>query len=240
MTTDSDPVPSQAARFARENLGPASERGVSTASSQALILSRLRAGFDVPDAVLGEVHRLAVGNPRVADEFLAYFLGDLQRRGRGLVSPGLRRFLDTGDLVQSVLGDFWQEIGNTRFETRAQFVSLLAQRLRWKAADKRKSASALRRSEARRTEERPEDLDLAHERAGPAELAGSQEEAERLALVLLRLPERDQLLIRLYLRGELMSTIAQETHLEVETARKALQRAIRKARMLARPPVSGR
>ena len=116
--------------FAREQLGPASERVVSTAAAQALILSRIRGGIMVEDAVLAEVHAAARLDQRAADEFLAYFLDDAHKKGRRLLSDGLRRFLETGDLVQSVFGEVWTSIADLNFETRAQFVALLAQRLR--------------------------------------------------------------------------------------------------------------
>ena len=91
---------------------------------------------DLEDAVLAEVHRVAKTDARVADEFVGYFLSDLMRLGGSALSPGLRRFLDTGDLVQSVLGDLWPELASVRFETRGRFLSYLARRLGWKAGDK--------------------------------------------------------------------------------------------------------
>src|SRR5438552_10182657 len=118
--------------FARTRLGPASESALRDAALQALVFSRIRSGAEMEDAILAEVHRASALDRRVADEFLAFFLEDAHRSGRSLVAANMRRFLDTGDLVHSVLGDVWQDMSSLRFETRAQFISLLAQRLRWK------------------------------------------------------------------------------------------------------------
>jgi len=216
--------------FAREELGPASERIVGNAEAQALIVSRLRAGENLEDAVLAEVHRRAGEDRHAADEFLAHFLMDIMRGGRRMVAGDLRRFLDTGDLVQSVVGDMWPELANLRFETKAQFLSFLSKRMRWKALDHRRRMDTLRRSEQKRVELDVGELRIQDDRPTPASVAMSREEREELVLRILRLSERDQLLVRLHLRGEPMSVLSQESGLQVETARKALQRALRKLR----------
>ncbi len=62
----------------------------------------------------------------------------------------------------------------------------------------------------------------------------ANEERERLALALMRLPERDRLIVRLHLRGEALPEIMRQTGLASEAARKALQRALLRAREAAR------
>ena len=49
--------------FAHEALGPAGEELLSDAARQARVLSRLRAGLALADAVLAEVHRAASETP---------------------------------------------------------------------------------------------------------------------------------------------------------------------------------
>ncbi len=230
MVLERDSLIEESLRFARENLGPATEHHLQDPSSQALVLSRLRSGRDLPDAVLGEAHRIARQDRRVADEFLSYFLAHARRRGTPLVSPALRRLFDTDDLVQSVLRDVWSDLIAFEFESRAQFISLLAGRLRWKAADKSRSLNTLRRSEQKRVPEAVDDLDLQDPSAPVDLIAAAREQAATVASALLRLPERDQVLLRLHLRDEPLSVICRETALEPETARKALQRAIRRLR----------
>ena len=222
----------KASEFARDRLGPHSEALIARPEAQALLLSRLRAGCDLPDAVLGVVHGASATERAAADEFLAYFLADLQRGAGGLVPIGLRRYLETSDLVQSVLGDIWRELAEVRFESRARFVSFLAQRLRWKASDRRRALGGAKRALDRHVDADLRELPAFDPSAGPATAAGSREETETLILKLLRLPERDRELIRLHLLGERTEAIARRLGLAHEAARKALQRALERARAL--------
>ena len=235
MTTAHDPVLDAAAalRFARGRLGPASEQLLARPDAQALALSRLRHGSDIEDAVLWLVHREARTDPRVADEFVAFFLASLTVAARPALSPGLRRFLDSDDLVQSVMGDLWRELAELEFGTRAQFLAYLNQRVSWKASDHARELMRDKRREDLRTDEGVEDLDPLSPGRAPESLAGIKDEWEKLVLVLLRLPERDRQLLRMHLRGDSVSEIARAMELEVDAARKALQRAMRRARELA-------
>ena len=59
-----------------------------------------------------------------------------------------------------------------------------------------------------------------------------QEDRERLILTLLRLPERDRRLLTLFLQGKPLAEIADKIQLEEWATRKALERAIDRARKL--------
>ncbi|MCC7015569.1 MAG: sigma-70 family RNA polymerase sigma factor [Planctomycetes bacterium] len=220
----------EALRFAREALGPASERVVASPDALALVLSRVRDGAALDDAVLWLVHREGRADPRVADEFIAHFLCDLLSVARPAISPGLRRFLDSGDLVQSVLGDLWSDLATVKFDSRASFLAYLARRLRWKASDHHRTLNRDRRREDLRVPEDASELPLAAADPSPASLAGASDEAEQLTLRIMRLPERDQLIVRLHMRGAGIGGIVQATQLNTETARKALQRALQRLR----------
>ncbi|TAH35038.1 MAG: sigma-70 family RNA polymerase sigma factor [Planctomycetota bacterium] len=223
---------SDARSFARDHLGPASERLLESAVHQEAVHLRRQSGGEVADAVLAEVFAAAGQDRSLADEFLAFFLDGLMRLGHEALRPGLRRYLDTGDLVQSVLGDLWPDIAALHFESRAQFLALLAQRLRWKAADRERGLQAGRRREDRRLpvdEERTPASDPT-----PSSELDSREDRERLALALTRLPERDRELLRAHLRGDGLERLCGQFHLDREAVRKALQRAIARARELLR------
>jgi RNA polymerase sigma factor (sigma-70 family) len=211
-------------------LGPRSVAVLSDPVVQALVLSRIRAGAELPDAVLAEIHSRAGLDRELANEFLGYFVLDSHRSGRRLISPFLQRFVDTGDLVQSIFGDLCDDFSRLQFETRAQFISLLAMRLRWKAQDHARRLGSNRRGEDHRAEADPGDLALPDTQPSPASAAIAEEERERLALAILRLPERDRLLVRLHLQGTPLSEIMQQTGLSHEAARKAVQRAVIRAR----------
>ena len=100
---------------------------------RAAVADLMQRGADLEDAVLTQIHGAMSGNPRMADEFAAYFMLDLMKMGRQSMSSSsrLRRFLDTGDLVVSVFGDLWSDLATLRFESRHQFKTLFSQRMRW-------------------------------------------------------------------------------------------------------------
>lgn len=220
----------RARAYAESRLGPASVAYLVAPETMVLVLGRMRSGRSLEDAVLAEVFRGAARHHELADEFLAHFLADLQSLGHGRISAGLRRFLDTGDLVQSVLGDLWRDVLQVRFETRTQFLSYLAQALRWKSGNEAQRLAAGKRREDLRA-----DLPV-EEAAGsgprPATLAGAEEERERLALLLLRLPLRDRELLAGFLRGETHQEIGARLGLGPDAVRMGLQRALARAREL--------
>lgn len=220
----------RARAFAEQQLGPASAIYLAAPETMALVLGRWRGGRALEDAVLGEVFRGAAKHRELADEFIALFLADLQRLGHLRLSAGLRRFLDTGDLVQSVLGDLWQDVQKVRFESRPQFLAYLAQALRWKSGTQAQRLAAGNRREDQRAEQPVEEA--AAGGARPESLAGQEEERERLALVLLRLPQRDRELLTHYLRGESQAQLAERLGLSADAVRMGVQRAVARARAL--------
>lgn len=225
-------TPRRILSFARDCLGPASEHHLQDPELLARVLGRIRSGVDLEDAVLGAVFESVGEGGPLADEFLGYFLEDLLRLERPRLRGSLRRFLDTGDLAQSVLGDLWGEIRAVRFEERGAFLGYLAQRVSHKAIDRARHFGRMKRGEDHRIDVQPHDLPLATEEASPLSRAGNEEERDNLVLLLLRLPERDRRILTMYLRGDSLAAISQAIGLEVTSARKALQRAIRKARVL--------
>jgi len=211
-------------------LGPAAARLLASAPGAALALARLRAGKDEEDAVLGLAHAHAGDDPELAGEFAGWLMLEMRRAGRGLAGPALRRFLDTGDLVQSVAGDLWPELFELEFESRGQFLALFASRLRWKAMDRARAQNSMRRREDLRVEPKEDDLHAARSTPSPATEAGDREDLELLALALGRLPERDARMIRRWLEGVDWERIGSEERMAPESARKAVQRAIARAR----------
>ena len=220
----------EALLFARDELGPACATALSCVETQVAVLSRRRAGMNLEDAVLAEAFRIARDDRRVANEFVAYLLQDLVCLGRGALSSGLRRFLDTGDLVNSVIGDLWPKLAELQFESRAQFLSLLVGRLRWKASD---HARKLRRRPEEPSIDRDADkIESVASKPSPLSEMGVREQRERLILALTKLSERDRRIMRLHLRGEPLDSLSMELGLSRESAYQALKRAKRRARKL--------
>ena len=232
--TSSDPV----SEFAVAKLGPVSARYLDGATVRAAVNELIDRGTDLEDAVLAQIHGAMSDSPRMADEFAAYFMLDLMKMGRQSMSSSsrLRRFLDTGDLVVSVFGDLWSDLAALRFESRHQFKTLFAQRMRWKATDKARRLGSQRRREDRRVPQQPEEIDdltTADTDCTPLSQSIRQEEKEHLILILLRLKERDRRLLALHLKGDSIDSIAGKLDMSYEAARKALSRAIDQARRLA-------
>lgn len=226
----------RAVEFARDRLGPASERVLANAAAQTVVLSRARGGATLEDAVLGVIHGRTAGDRDLANEFLAYFLGDVMRTGRGLVSPRLRGFLDTCDLAQSVLGDLWPQLTEITFESSGSFLALLRTRLSWKASNRARGARHA--GEADRPARRVDGdttstgLDVPDDAPGPGVVAELREEEERMLLALTRLSERDRVVLRSHLAGEAASAIARRLGVSLAAAEKALSRSKRRARQL--------
>ncbi len=234
---ESGDVDSRMVEFARVELGPASEKRLADPAVRAAVRERLKRGLSLADAVVGEMHACLNSDRRVADEFVAYFLIDLMRVGRLSMSASnrLRRFLDTGDLVMSVFGDLWTDLGDLRFESRNQFTALFAKRMGWKAVDQVRRLQSKRRAEDMRLHQDPEELDVGTTDAGTAPLpeAIRKEEREQLILILLRLKDRDRAILTLHLQNRSIDAIATELGLSYDAARQALNRAIERARLIA-------
>ena len=232
-THDPTDVGHQIDAFA-SGIGPASARRLKAPAHRATVLQFIDAGRDLEDAVLKVTHGLIRQDRGVANEFLAFFLYDLQRLGKFSMSSSsrLRRFLDTGDLVHSVIGDLWKDIPSLDFESRNQFLHLFARRMGWKAADNARRLASGARREDRRLFLEPEQI----ERPDGADAIPDQliraEERDRLMLVLLRLKPRDGKLLALRLKGLEIHEIADQMGLKYDTARKALARALDQARAL--------
>ena len=218
-------------------LGPACRRSLGRPGVIEALMAEVQGGRDLEDAVLAHLHGQLLADRQLSDEFAAYFLYDLMKMGKTAMttSSKLRRFLDTGDLVLSVFGDMWGDIATMQFESRRQFKSLFAQRMGWKAADKARRLSTVRRAEDRRVDLPTIAFEAVREQSEQAPLPAAirEEERERLILILLRLEERDRKLLTLHLKGRSTEEIGRELDLSPEAARKALWRAIRKARALS-------
>ncbi len=207
--------------WAAEHLGPASPLVLRNPARQRDLEARLAAGASLEDAVLGALFPVLREERLVADEFLAFFLQDLVREGSFQLGPALRRFLDSGDLVDSVAGDLWRDLDRVAWQGAAAFRGWLRQRLRWKASERARSLRPDREGP------RTGDGDAAAEdrTPGPASRASDREERSLLALALLRLSESDRDLLRRSLRGESAAAIAEATGRSPAAVHKALQRA---------------
>ncbi len=200
-------------------------------------MTRHEEGAELEDAVLAEMHRILRSNRKVGDEFAAYFMLRMMKMGSKTLpsSSGLRRYLDTGDLVDSVFGDIWGKLAGLKFETRGQFHELFQQRMDWKVKDKVRGFRSRSRAEDLRVP-MPDEQELESvgmEEAQPVGHSIKREQRERYILILLRMKEREARILSLHLKGASIEDIATALDLTYEAARKALSRAIDSARRLA-------
>ncbi|MDP6987897.1 MAG: hypothetical protein QF903_00290, partial [Planctomycetota bacterium] len=108
----------RASRFARERLGPSCVALLARPAAQTGAFERFREGATVEDATLAEVFEAAKADRVLMDEFLVFLLGDMMRAGHALLNPGLREYVDTVDLVDSVMGDLWGRLDDVTYRTR--------------------------------------------------------------------------------------------------------------------------
>src|SRR5262245_52081798 len=218
VSSDDSILARELLEFSRAGLGNAAGPHIERPEILTSAVLRRLAGRNVEDAVLAEIHAALPGNRALADDFAAYLLYDLMRMGSNSMaaSSGLRRFLDTGDLVLSVFGDLWHDIPDVKFESCAQFKQLFAQRLNWKAASTARRFTDGTRGEQHRLPRPPEDLDLAagDEGGTPLSAAIREEERARLILILLRLSDRERQVLTLHLKGHGPGEIAQRLGLQ--------------------------
>ena len=220
----------EAVRFAQEHLGPRSSSWLKSSTGRQVLRTGRLPGDSVEDGVLRAVHSYLGEEPGLEEEFLGFFLQRLLQVRLVDVYPGLRRFLDTGDLVQSVLGDLWPQLREIEFRDRASFLALLVTRLRWKATSRRRDLHAAKRREDRRATGLSPD-EFPAQPTSQLEGQVSKEEAERTVEALFRLPPMDRTAVRLHLEGASSEEIAQEIGVSVSAARKRLERALRRLRL---------
>jgi RNA polymerase sigma factor (sigma-70 family) len=235
---DLDPPPphspqTELERYVAAQLGPHSLSRFQDPEIQKQAQHLLESGVALEDVALRLAHQEGLRDPHIGNEFIGHFLTAMMKIGHFSLGDGLRRFLDSGDLVNSVAGSVWQDLAHVECKTRKEFLAFLGKRMQWKAADKVKGLNAkMRRNDL----QRELDLEVAalgpNEQQGPSTMAGNKEEMDRVIVAMVRLPDRDQDLLRRHLRGESNSQIASALSMKPETSRKALQRAIKKLQTL--------
>ncbi len=220
--------------FAARELGPASYRLVQTERGKEDLRRRHEEGGEISDIVLGLVFdalKRGDGEQELGEEFFKFLIPHAEARSHGRVAPDLKRHLESQDLANSVLGNIWSDVDKLEFTTFPQFLSMVIQRLSWKASNRGRDLRRKKRSEDARV-----DLDVGEmgdsrsERSPITELVRA-EDKELFVKTIMALPiERERKLIMDHLEGRSVEEMAETHGLELESARKALSRAINHAR----------
>ncbi len=219
--------PDELRRLADHLLGPAIAEALADWEYCSTYDALVGGGMDGEDAVLAIAFEVGKSNRAVQGEFLSYFK-DLLMGGPGapVGSPtGTSAEFGKTDLMQSVVGDLLPGYNSLYFNSRAQFLSLFQQRLRWKRLDRLKSMGPTSSNSS-------DQLNQVAMAAGPDGQASTpltkllQGESESfLALAIGSLSEADKRLIRAVVDGESRSALAEELGITNEALRQRLRRA---------------
>ncbi|KAA3614380.1 MAG: sigma-70 family RNA polymerase sigma factor [Planctomycetota bacterium] len=220
--------------WTRAHLGEASGALLQDPTVQERIAQRLMQGAETEDAVLAGIHGAMHKSPYAMDEFIAYFHHSILLLSRRNMSPALRRALDTADLAQSVWKDLVADLGDIRFYNRAAFISLMAKRLRWKAADRLRNSKTLSRRLDLQVSLQSDldgvDGEKARKTVHPLSNLVREEERRELAERILQLPKADREMIRYRLQGMSKEEIQERTGWTAAQIKASMQRARRRLR----------
>jgi len=220
--------------FGARELGPASYRLLQTEQGKEDLRRRHEEGGETSDIVLGSVFdalKRGDGEQELGEEFFKFLIPHAEAKSHGRVAPELKRHLESQDLSNSVLGNIWSDVDKLEFTTFPQFLSMVIQRLSWKASNRGRDLRRKKRSEDARV-----DLDVGEmgdSRSGQSPITEliREEDRELFIKTIMSLPiERERKLLMDYLEERTVAEMAETHGLEVESARKALGRALNHAR----------
>ncbi len=215
--------------FTTEFIGPHSAEVFQTSAGAAQLNQELSRNLGEPaDAALRVIHSLGQGDRGLVDEFLGFFFSDLLRLGSGKVGQRLRSMLDTQDLVQSVMEDVWSDIAKLEFRTRGSFLSLMSQRLEWKASDRGRMQTRDCRREDKRVEMPEQLLPLSVD--GQLTQMGDDEDKQKVWLHILRLAEPERTVMTHHMQGDSQKQTATAMGLEEAEVRRAFDRGLYRLR----------
>lgn len=219
--------PDQLRALAQAELGPESASVLEDWELASAFDAARAAGADELDALLQVAFEVSKRNRAVQGEFLSFFRGLLF----GLSTPGAqgpaerRPEMGETDLMQSVVGDLLPAFESLYFNSRAQFLSLIQQRLRWKRLDRMKSLGPVPHPPLGELDQLSLDAEGEGQLSTPlTELIQSESEA-KIAAAIHRLPDADKRLIRAMIDGESRSLLTEELGLRPEALRQRLRRA---------------
>ena len=179
------------------------------------------------DALKEWIKRIKLGDQTAAAELVRHFEPEIRRFVRvRLTDPKLRRFMDSMDVVQSVMGRFFQGIQSDRLQVEhpLQLLRLLMTMARNSLLDHVRRAKV--RTDVTGTGGDQELQFVADRHTGQAELV---EQADLVALVRGRLSSEEQRALDRWLLGDGWEQMSQDFGCEPDAIRKKVTRAIDRA-----------
>jgi RNA polymerase sigma-70 factor (ECF subfamily) len=172
------------------------------------------------------IRRVRARDERAADELVQRYESHIRRAVRmQLRDARLRRVLDSMDICQSVLANFFVRAGLGQFDlaTPQQLVKLLATMARNKLAAQARRSQVVRREYPDLETQRGRGTEPAAAEASPSRLAAGR---ELLARVRQQLSAEERLLAEQRAAGRSWADIAAEQGTSAEALRKKLSRAL--------------
>ena len=174
------------------------------------------------------IARIRAGDDDAARELVEKYQDTVRRFIRvRLTDPALRREIDSGDICQSVMADFFvgAALGQFDLRTPTQLIKLLARMARNQLINQSKKLRAARRDVRRLDPISVHDSEPAAATETPSQIVGGR---ELLKEFRNRLSEFERQLADRRARGEIWADIAQAVDGDPEALRKQLERAVKR------------
>jgi RNA polymerase sigma-70 factor (ECF subfamily) len=173
------------------------------------------------------IARVRAGDPQAAEELVRTYEPEIRRVVRmWLTAPNLRRVLDSMDVCQSVLGNFFVRVAAGQFELERpkDLVKLLVTMARNKMRDQARRLKTARRDQRRDLADGDKALAAVEDnRASPSQVICSR---ELLREILSRMSEQERFLTEQRGLGRNWAEIAQEVGRSPDAARMQFNRAL--------------
>lgn len=174
----------------------------------------------------GLIDRIRQGDADAARQLVQEYEPELRIMARvRLTDPRLRRVLDSMDVCQSILGNFFTRAASGQFDldTPEQLMKLLATMVRNKVTDYARRQQADRRDTRRLHGQSLDELDVAGQMETPSVIVGNAEILER---VREKLSPDERRIAELRRDGQNWQQIADELNGSPEALRKQFTRAM--------------
>jgi len=185
-------------------------------------------------ALLGQARS---GDSDAATDLVRRYEPELRRYVRfRLTDSRLRRFVDSVDICQSILGRFFVGFFAGKYELRSpdELIALLFRMAKNEVCDQiRKQRAARRGGRAAQASALHSVEVLADSGMGPSERVANNEQLEKM---LQTLPSHERLLVQRRMAGFGWAELAAELQINAEVLRKRFTRALRGLRLLDAPP----
>ena len=183
--------------------------------------------------------RIQSGDEAAARELVQKYEKELLREvRRRLRDPNLRRVLDSMDICQSVLANFFPRAADRQFELKSSedLKGLLIEMVKNKICDHARAQKTQKRDTQRMHPQSVDEMSLADSDETPSMIASKKETLERIRE---RLSPAELQIAELWCDGQPWESISVRIKESPEALRKRLERAIKRVRVELEQPEGG-